>query len=75
MARISKKEDPTHDCAGRTDAGPDSVSCANGDCLHRLRDRKKAQHDKDDGDDARKKTCKALTKLQGNREADLEKTS
>ena len=57
---ISKKENPTNNCSCCSNSCPHCISRSNGDDLHRLRNGKETQYDKDDSDDAWDQTCKTL---------------
>ncbi len=50
---VAKEENSACDCARSSDASPNGISGSDGDCLHRLGDGEKAQHDENHRNDAR----------------------
>lgn len=74
VVRIAKENDATDNCPSRTDSRPHCVGCSNGDRLHRLRDSKKAEDNKNHGNHAGNKPRKALAKFQSDGKANFKKT-
>ena len=74
MMRIAEKYDPCHDGAGSADPGPNGISSSNGDGLHGLRNREKAQNNKNNGDNARDKLAEPLAIFQSDGKADLKES-
>ena len=74
MVRVSEENNSCHDGSGSADPGPDGICRSYGDGFHRLRNRKEAHHNENNGDDARNELAKSLAVFKGNGKADFKKS-
>ena len=63
VVRVSKKNNPADDRSSSAYAGPYSIRSTDGYAFHWLGNAKETEYNKNNGDDARDKSAKSLTKF------------